>query len=247
MGRGLCVYGEFRDGRNFLFDAGSLDYRDPGRSVVAPFLWSRGISRIDTLFLSHPDADHINGTNSLLDRFPVGRVVLSTAFEGSPFVKNLERKVPLYFMERTSRVMEIFPGIELLGPPDWDRFGRKVPTNEHSLVLRISDGDRRILLTGDIEEKGTARLLKEMKDIRAEILIAPHHGKSNKRMDELVHAVDPLVTIVPGPRRYASEKTLEILDETSLLLVTGTSGAIDLVAKGGAWKVAPFRWDFSQK
>lgn len=241
MGRGLCVYGEFRDGRNFLFDAGSLDYRDPGRAIVAPFLWSRGISRIDTLFLSHPDADHINGTNSLLDRFPVGRVVLSTAFEGSPFVKSLQGRVPLYFVERTSRAVEISPGIELLGPPDWDRFGRKVPTNETSLVLRISDGDRRILLTGDIQEKGTARLLKEMKDIRAEILVAPHHGKSNKRMEELVHAVDPIVTIVPGPRRYASEKTLDILEEESLLLVTGTSGAIDLEANGERWKVRPYR------
>ncbi len=242
MGRGLCVYGEFPDGRNFLFDAGSLDHPDPGRTLVAPFLWARGITRIDTLFLSHPDADHVNGTVSLLERFPVGHVIASPSFRNTRLPALVrERGIPFHFRERASRPERLARGLLLLGPPDWDRFGSGFPTNETSLVLLVSHGERRILLTGDIEERGTSRLVKEMKDLRADILVVPHHGKSNERIGDLIRAVDPLIAIVPGPRRYASPKTLGLLDDKCLLMVTGSTGAIEIEPREDRWLIRTFR------
>ena len=47
---------------------------------IAPFLWYRGIRRIDEVLLSHADLDHFNGLPSLLERFPVGQVTLTPSF-----------------------------------------------------------------------------------------------------------------------------------------------------------------------
>ncbi len=244
MGRGHCVYGEFSDGRNFLFDAGSLDHADPGRDIIVPFLWSRGITRIDFLFLSHPDADHVNGTESVLEHIEVGRIILPPSFRGGELAGRLQDRLPVSFLERAADPVPVAPGIDLLGPPDWDRFGGSPRTNDSSLVLLLSAGSGKILLTGDIEARATGRLLEEVRDLRADILVVPHHGKSNKNMEELIRNVDPVITIVPGPRRYASGKTLDLLEDKTLLLVTGTTGAIDVKPGGNRWLVRTFRGYF---
>ena len=65
------------DGRVVLYDAGSLRGPDVTASRIAPFLWSRGIARIDEVILSHGDLDHFNALPGLLDRFAVGSEALA--------------------------------------------------------------------------------------------------------------------------------------------------------------------------
>src|SRR5260370_18671777 len=68
VGHGGCIVLETPDGRTLLYDAGSLRGPDVGRYQIAPYLWSRGIRRIDEVFLSHADLDHFNGLRDLLER-----------------------------------------------------------------------------------------------------------------------------------------------------------------------------------
>src|SRR5947209_1947132 len=81
VGHGGCTVLETPDGRVLLYDAGALGGPDVTRRHIAPFLWSRGIRRIDEVFLSHADLDHFNGLPDLLDRFPVGQVTRTATFE----------------------------------------------------------------------------------------------------------------------------------------------------------------------
>src|SRR4029079_17302302 len=80
VGHGGCVVMETPDGQVLLYDAGTTTGPDAVRRVIAPYLWSRGIARIDEVFLSHADLDHFNGMTELLKRFPVGRVTLTPSF-----------------------------------------------------------------------------------------------------------------------------------------------------------------------
>ena len=61
VGDGGCVVIETPDGRVILYDTGTTSGPDAFRRVVAPYLWNRGIQRIDEVFLSHADLDHFNG------------------------------------------------------------------------------------------------------------------------------------------------------------------------------------------
>jgi competence protein ComEC len=53
VGHGGCAVLETPDGRVLLYDAGALGGPEVTRRHIAPFLWSRGIRRIDEVLLSH--------------------------------------------------------------------------------------------------------------------------------------------------------------------------------------------------
>src|SRR5205823_7189324 len=80
VGNGGCVVMEAPDGRVLLYDAGTIGGPEVTRRIIAPYLWSRGIRRIDEVFLSHADLDHFNGLPALLDRFAVGQVTMTPTF-----------------------------------------------------------------------------------------------------------------------------------------------------------------------
>jgi competence protein ComEC len=214
VGRGSCAYLEWPDGRNLMVDCGSLDLRDPGASVAARYLWWRGVTRLDTLVLSHPDADHVNGARSVIDLLKVRRLVLTRAFDGRRWPGDAEVVV----VERRGE-----PGrlgeIEILGPPVWEKFGRETPPNETSIVLRAGG----VLLPGDVQDRGVEELL-ELRDLGARVLVMPHHGKFFKRHEEFVRRVSPETVIVSAPRGYSSERVLSAIRPPPRL--TGDEGAI---------------------
>jgi beta-lactamase superfamily II metal-dependent hydrolase len=116
---------------------------------------------------------------------------------------------------------ETIDGLEILGPPIWEKFGQPPPANETSIVAR-TDG---ILLPGDIQDRGVEELLT-LPDLRARVLVLPHHGKSFKRPEELYRRVAPELVIASAPLGYASPK---VLDASPVpVLLTGREGAIEL-------------------
>ncbi len=219
VGRGSCAYLEWPDGRNLMVDCGSLDFRDPGASIAAPYLWSRGVTRVDTLVLTHKDRDHVNGARSVIDLLQVRRLLVTRAFDGESWpagveVVRVERRGP----------PERLGDLEILGPPIWEKFGRDVPANETSIVLRAAG----VLFTGDIEERGAEELLT-LPDLRAKVLVMPHHGKMFRQHVEFVRRVAPETVVVSAPKGYSSEKVLMALPV--LPRVTGFEGAVEIRVK----------------
>lgn len=210
VGRGSCAVLERPDGRVLVFDCGSLDHPDPGASVASPYLWRRGIARIDTLVLSHPDQDHVNGARTLIERFRPSRVLITRAFKGQEGVAVERRGAP-----------EVVDGLEILGPPVWEKFGEPPPANETSIVAR-TDG---ILIPGDAQDRGVEELLT-LPDLRARVLLLPHHGKFFKRHAELYRRVAPEAVVASAPVGYSSPKVLEASPVP--VLITGREGAVEL-------------------
>src|SRR5205823_4319234 len=84
VGKGGCTVIETPDGRCLVYDTGTTTGPQAVRRIIAPYLWSRGVRRIDELYLSHADTDHFNGVAELLRRFPVGQVTLTPSFADKP-------------------------------------------------------------------------------------------------------------------------------------------------------------------
>jgi len=232
VGRGSATYVEWPDGRNLVFDCGSLTHRDAGATVVAPYLWSRGVRRVDTLVLSHGDADHVNGARSLIERMRIRQVITTR------YVKLDLPGVEVRTVERRGREPEtIAPGIEVLGPPTWEKWGREVPANETSIVMRI---EGRVLLTGDIEERGAAELLALGDALVTEVLMVPHHGKKHGLHRALAAAVAPRIALVSAPEGYYAPEVVEFLEGACRVFRTGRDGCVELTLRGDTAEVHTF-------
>jgi competence protein ComEC len=179
VGHGGCAVLETPDGQTLLYDAGAMNGPDVTKRQIAPFLWRRGIRRIDEVILSHADLDHFNGLPALLDRFTVGQVTCTPTFadKQTPAVKytlaELERcKVPVRIVKAGDRLSAGAVTLEVLHPPIQGPEGNE---NTRSLVLRVSHAGHVLLLTGDLEGEGLERVVRQRAE-PVDVLMAPHHG-----------------------------------------------------------------------
>jgi competence protein ComEC len=237
VGRGCSVTLQFPDGSVVLYDAGSLDASAPDRRWIAPFLWERGIRRVDAIVLSHPDRDHVNGLAGLLERFPVGSVWVSGPFardpEGGRIVSFLQRLGIRVGVVRSEPAGPVFlnPWLKLYPPPPWQALDtRRIPSNEASLVAEVTVAGRRVLLMGDAGERLVGLLLNGRLPERAHVLVLPHHGKAYRQHAELAAALEPALGLVPAPVGYASAEVLRTLRRGGTrILQTGAEGAVEVI------------------
>lgn len=179
VGHGGCVVIETPDGRVLLYDAGTTTGPDAVRRVIAPFLWHRGVHRIDEVFLSHADLDHFNGVPELLKRFPVGQVTLTPSFpdKSTPGVAAALASLERHGVRtRSAKLGDRFAAgdvsLEVLHPPEDGPPGNE---NVRSLVLLVRHAGHTILLTGDLEGVGQDRV-RERPIAPVDVMLAPHHG-----------------------------------------------------------------------
>jgi len=221
---GASFFIQFPNGKNMLYDSGTRGNYDVGKFVVAPFLRQQGIKKIDTIVISHKDDDHCNGIPSIIDRFSVGNVFVNKFFIQS------ENKVELLrmFAEEKIKTGLLADGLEIKGyepaeikvlnPPDKDIlrnrgvFVENISTNDSSSVLLIEYMGYRILLCGDIGERGIEMLLSGSGgsdvDVSADIIQVPHHGGFIVNTGDLVKSVNPEYAIINALAKDISASTI---------------------------------------
>jgi competence protein ComEC len=230
VGHGSCTVLETPDGRTLLYDAGSL--KGPGvvRFQIAPYLWHRGVRRIDEVFLSHADLDHFNGLRDLLDRFTVGQVTTTPTFRARnnaavrEVMAAVDRAgVPIRVVSRGDRLEAGVVTMDVLHPP---RAGPEGVENVRSLVLLIRHGRHRFLLTGDLEGVGLAQMLGQPHR-RVDVLMAPHHGSRKLDAGGLMAWARPKVVVsCQGPARYLPVEKSAYEAEGVRFLPTSLHGAV---------------------
>src|SRR5262249_29689525 len=158
---------------------GAMRGPDVAERIVAPFLWSRKIYRIDDIVLSHADLDHFNGLVDLANRFAIGRVLCSPTFEDKPTeavritLRELHRRrIPIQHLVAGQKLRSSGVELDVLHPPEgWAGSNE----NTRSVVLEVRHGGHVLLLTGDLEGEGLAEVLT-LPRRRVDVLMAPHHG-----------------------------------------------------------------------
>ncbi len=238
VGQGQAVVVETRH-TVLLYDTGPV-YPSGGsamQSVVLPYLRHRGIRALDVTVVSHADSDHSGGLKALAEALPVGRLLAGE---------------PLGAYRRGGELCH--------RARPWQRDGvhfRFLPVtfagglrrgNDASCVLEIAAGQRRMLLTGDIE-RSAERLLLEGSMLRSvNVVSVPHHGSSTSSSPGFVAAVDADIAIASAG--YANRWGFPLPEVAGLwenagaeVLSTGDAGAISvrLCPEGAAPLALAFR------
>jgi len=242
VGHGSSVLIELPDGRVLLYDAGRMGSPRAAALPISSVLWNRRIHHIDALVLSHADADHFNAVPALLDRFSVGIVYVSPVMfrQQTPALNALTTaidtaNVPVANLHENMHLANC-GGVrmEVLHPPPTGCGTPEGRTgdNENSIVVQLDYGRHRILLTGDIEDRGLDELLAEL-PLPCDLLQAPHHGSGRSRPADVAAWANPKSVVVSAGSSFRVEHTQEVYTAAGTSVYwTHRDGMIEVVSDG---------------
>lgn len=246
VGHGLSTLVRLPDGRHLLYDAGSFGASAFGVRNVTSVLWERGIEHLDAVVLSHADLDHFNALPEISRRFSIGAVYVSPQMlqQKSVAVEALkavlaEQMIPLRTLIAGDVLQsQLNSEIACLGP---SASGTGGGDNSDSIVLAISCGGRRALLTGDLEGPGLEQLLRNER-LGCDLLVAPHHGSAGSFPEVLASWAQPrLVVISCSERRLEPESLRQYASSGAKVMATGEMGAIGVRMGAGGLEYSSWR------
>jgi competence protein ComEC len=233
VGHGLAVVIQLPGNHTLLYDCGRMGDPHVGRRVIAPAIWSLGVNRLDSVYLSHADQDHYNALPDLLDRFTIGEVVVPPGFlsADNPGAELLldsvqSRRIPVRTVAAPAAWDEAGTRFTVLHPPaDWHP---ESSDNARSLVLDVAYENRHLLLTGDLDQLGLVELVSREKPEPIEVMLAPHHGGRSANTSMLYNWARPRTVVVSQrPPTFGPTDALAPLERGGIpLLRTWQHGAV---------------------
>ena len=248
VGQGDASLIRTRDGQDLLIDGGPDDAVLEGLADAMPW-WDRDI---ETIVVTHLDADHYVGLFAVLRRYRVGEVwwtgVAPTTETARRFAATVEaRGIPQRFVKAGDALALGPTEFRVLWPRE-DARGRIAKptssnakgggTNDLGVVGMFSCGRERALFTADISAHVEAALLDDPPAVRAEVLKTPHHGSAYSSSEIFLDAVAPddAVVSVGADNRYGhpAPRVLSALLERGIRVRrTDREGTIRYACVGG--------------
>ena len=250
VGNGLTSLIQLPNGRTLVCDIGARPPYDVERHKLAPLLARENVWRIDAALISHANLDHFCGLPDLVARRHVDRVVISPWFAppgsknaaGNRLLATLRRqRMPLAEVVRGDWLPDTGDAVmEVLWPPR-DPGVALQKANDTSVVWRLTYAGQRVLFCGDIEEL-PQRYLMSSEDLKADVLILPHHGGVNRTTAAFIDAVNPRYCVRSTAQRDADTRNgLLPLVAKRGYLSNAEDGAVEIRLAATGVTVEPFR------
>jgi competence protein ComEC len=191
VGQGDACALALPDGTWWLVDAGPRSpFGDAGESVVVPFFRFAGVRSLESLVLTHADADHTGGAPAVLRALAVGDVVVPapSASVPGPYAEPWLRGRKVRAAARGDTLRRC-PGVEVAWPPPVEVPGLATD-NRRGLVLRV---DRSLLLAADVDTLVESRLSGLGPGA---VLKAGHHGAASSTGAALLDSLRPRLAVI---------------------------------------------------
>ena len=229
-------------GANFLIDGG------PDKKVLYELDRILEVSRryLDVVFLSHPQADHLDGLREVFKSYDIGIFIYAEAQENDRVLKEFlehlfKEGVPVIGLEEGDRVVFKDSRIEVLSP---GKEKALKDVNESSLVLLLDTGSVKALFTGDIG-MATEERITEKRDLSAEVLKVGHHGSKYSSAEEFLNRVRPAAAVIEVGKNSYGHPTPEVVERLeksgAAIYRTDLLGTIRVVFEKEGFKIMKIR------
>ncbi|HFU4001654.1 TPA: DNA internalization-related competence protein ComEC/Rec2 [Streptococcus suis] len=239
IGQGDSIFLRDMRGRTILIDVGGrVDFsakeawQERSRQANAertliPYLHSRGVDRIDSLVLTHTDADHVGDVLEVAKQVQIGRIYVSPGSLTVPdFVATLkEINVPVHVVAVGDRLPIFDSYLEVLYPDGTGDGG-----NNDSVVLYGRLLEANFLFTGDLEQ-GELDLIESYPNLPVDVLKAGHHGSKGSSYPEFLDHIGAKIALVSAGEnnryKHPHQETLDRFDSRNVQVYrTDQQGAI---------------------
>lgn len=222
---------------SILFDTGDWQ----GNEVV-PYLKEQGITTIDLVIISHPDADHIGQLSKVIENFTVEEVWMSGNESTSNTYQTAMEKILSedigYHEPRTGEEYELGPiELKVLYPEDIS--GK---ANEESIGIRLAYDQVSFVLTGDAGIKEEKKMIEAVPSLRSTFLHLGHHGSKTSTDPAFLNAVQPQIAVYSAGEDnsygHPSPEVIELLNEKNIdWYGTDMDGTIVVTTDGEAYSI----------
>jgi competence protein ComEC len=203
VGHGQAILAEFPGKTKALFDAGSRSRSDIGNRIVNPFLDYSGITKIDSIFISHSDTDHINGIPEIVGHCEVKNICATNAFLDKVDRQGTEKFLNDFLFEKGLKIesmnnnlsLETNADFRILWPSEEASSNENLGDNDKSQVSLIEYAGVKILLCSDIEKYAQRELFSLYPDLKADIVFVPHHGSVTTLDDNFLQKLGPDILV----------------------------------------------------
>lgn len=247
VGQGDAAIVELPGSKVLLIDAGGTASGefDTGEGIVAPFLRSRKILKVDYLLVSHPRIDHYGGMRAIVDEFSPREFWAGSAKGRTSRFEDLEdalQKAKITRVAMTDREpCRLIDEVKfcVLFPPA-DRL------EDASVVMRLEYGKIRFLFAGDIDKRDEAFLALKPNELRSTVVKIPRHGSATGSTLEFIAAVQPKLAVISAGARTRSEVQREEVTGRyrgvgAQVLSTSEDGAITMVTDGNSVRYSGYK------
>ena len=206
VGQGDSTFIITPNNKTILIDGGgntSSEY-DVGESVLLPYILDRGYTKIDYIFVSHFDQDHIGGILTILEELKVGQIFISKQIENSENYQNFlniikEKEINVKILKQGDK-LEIEKNLyfDILWPNE-EQIQENI-LNNNSLVFKLQYKDFSMLYTGDMEKIAEEKILtlygKNVEKLKSTVLKIAHHGSKTSTTDKFLKVVNPKIGLI---------------------------------------------------
>lgn len=249
VGQGDAAVLRFPGGRTWLVDCGPRsEYSDAGARTIAPSLRALGIRALDAVVVTHDHLDHMGGLDTLLSRFPIGRVFEPVA--ASPRPSHLWEATCRRLQAGGIPVRPLGAGqklsygdgatVRVLAPGA----GTAPDANATSIVFRLDYGGRGVLFTGDADRWSEGHQLRDSAFLSSDVVKLGHHGSRTSSTVEWLRQVRPGLAFVPvaAINRYGHptpETMARLSDLGTATWIASDQGGMHLRLSASGIRVSP--------
>lgn len=162
-------------------------------TILLPYLKSLGITKIDTLIITHGDYDHIGNAYELVSKFLVKNIIMNSGNNNQ-----LETDLISLAKEKRISVKQVSKSNIKIGNHTFQFLNSKNENNENddSLIIHTTLAHSHILFMGDAEENSENILLQEYQLPKMDILKVGHHGSKTSTTPNFLDIVRPSVALI---------------------------------------------------